>query len=215
MYAVVVGAGGELVENGKLGLADVDGVGKRRRVDVVIGVVDQIGPRHVDALSLGRGRFAIPLIEPGHVVDVGRQTLVVEHDPVGLATQIVVPAELFGLAFDLLDQLTVEVMELGSRVDVSVDEAFENEQFAGGGGIDRAKADAASWHDDQPEERDPLIGHGRAALRVPMGFAVGPLDEMLGKGLDPGRVDPGTRAEVSSAGFDQLGRHEPLGPFLE
>ena len=124
--------------------------------------------------------------------------------------QQVVAAKLFLRAMEFFDKLPVVPQERGSGGKSAFDESLANEQFACGVRIDWPERDVAARHDNEPGERDPFIRHGRAALGVPMGFAIGAPDQVFGERFDPGRIDLGATSQVAFGGFDQFGPYHPF-----
>ena len=100
------------------------------------------------------------------------------------------------------------------RVPVAVDQGVADEQLAGVLRIDAAVVDLATRNDGQAEEGDPLEGLGRTPPGVPLGVAVGALDQMACGLLDPLGPDTGHGVGVEPVGLHQLGSHHPAGALL-
>ena len=117
--------------------------------------------------------------------------------------------------FHPLEQLAVVLEERQRAHHVALDQAMLDEQLPGMGRVDRAVGRAPPGDDGQAEQRDLFEGGHRAGLPLPVGLAVGAVDEVPGQRLDPAGIDPRGGAEVAPCRFDALGGHDPAGPLFE
>ena len=111
--------------------------------------------------------------------------------------------------FQFLAQPGVVAEEVVPGLPVALDERVPDEQLAGELRLDLRVVDAAPRHQRQAVQRHPLVGHHRAALGVPVRFAVGALHEMPGDAFDGFGFDARRDPAVQPAGLDEVGDDDP------
>ena len=165
---------------------------------------------HDQQVGVFLATHAVPAVEGGRLVNLGRQTRFVEGIERFFIGQNIATAGLGLEGVEGFEQALVGRQALGPRLDLAAHQGFTNEQLAGGGRVDGAKVYRPAADQDQPIQGDLLIGHDLPALLLPMGLEVVLLDQVTGQRLDPVRLDARDHAGVKLGGFHQFGRHDPL-----
>ena len=135
-------------------------------------------PRHREQVGASAVLAAPPAFEGARVRDVRRDPRLVERDDGLVADEdVAAPRALLDLA-ELAAQLAVRAVERGeplvepARVPVALDEGVADEQLAREHGVEPGELHAPLRHDRHAEQRDLLVGDGRALPPLPVRLAV-------------------------------------------
>ena len=131
------------------------------------GVFRNVGP-FAEQIGLGHGdlpgvfrRLAEPAGKLHAVVNLGRQPLIVEGEAFPLADHDVALPQLGLQPLDLVQQFLVVHEECRLGLQIALHQAMLDQELPRGVGVDRPIAHRPSRDDHQPEQRQPLQGHGR------------------------------------------------------
>ena len=145
-----------------------------------------------------------------HVADIGRDAFVVEVEADFVIDDQIAAARAGLQAFQFFEQGFVVLHEFEVELENAFDKTVLNHQLAAHRLVDLRVVDPATRDERQTEQRHSLETHCAASSSVPLGVAVGSLDQMPGQRLDPVGIDPRVAADVTPRRLDQLAGDEPF-----
>ena len=210
-HAVVVGAGLEAVRE-RVGLVGLPPAVGESVAALVVGLgAEQVGARHREEVGSSTMLAAPPALERSRVRDIRRHPRLVErHDGLVAREDVATTRALLDLA-ELAAQGAVRPHEPeqpaveAARVPVLLDERVPDEELARERLVDPAELDAPLRHDRHAEQRDLLVGDGRALPTLPPRLAEGALRQRSGELLGPRGID-GARSCGRRAGSSRRAR---------
>ena len=160
-------------------------------------------------LGVGAGRVAIPAVEAGAAVHLGRYLLVVEGVDQFLIHQHVEPPRLVFEPFDIGNQRPVVLKERPTAVPLARHQGLAQKDLARLHRVEAAEVHPALVVDHQAVQRGPLESRDLRRFLFPMRIEPTGLEQVRAHTLQPLRLDARHAAGVEPGRFHQLGRHDP------
>lgn len=183
--------------------------------DGLRGLADEHRALEVQEFGLVPLLVLPPAVEVGTRDDMLRDPLVVEVEEGLVVDDDVAAAGAVLQLLDLGEQLAVVREELVVRAPVALDERVPDEQLAAHLGVDAPVVHLALGDERDAVQRHLLVRHHGRLVLLPVRLAVRALQEVLGEGLDPLRLDPRVDAGPQPRRLDELGGHDEARGLLE